>query len=303
MPIYRIQWTKAVQIPFLLDGFGNEFKLRDFFADNLEEILGVRFLAKEYPTDWGRMDTIGIDENNCPVIIEYKWKENEEVFAQWLFYLDWLKRNKPHFNLLVQSKLWNDTSVNWDSIRVILVAQGFSRYVEAAVQQVNNVELKTYALYENEIIHIENVFGWKNKRAQKNHSEWEAKNDEGIQSSLEVPEEANDVERHANKLGDSLRENFYTMRDRILELPSVEEKELKGGVTYKTTRSFVSFQNFGKDKLQVLVRDSSYAKDTEGIVTDISSYNWWYKWRIAMNSGSDFQKILEIISESYNSTL
>lgn len=82
------------------------------------------------------------------------------------------------------------------------------------------------------------------------------------------------MERHANKLGDSLRENFYTMRDRILELPSVEEKELKGGVTYKTTRSFVSFQNFGKDKLQVLVRDSSYAKDTEGIVTDISSYNW-----------------------------
>lgn len=50
------------------------------------------------------MDTIGIDENNCPVIIEYKWKENEEVFAQGLFYLDWLKRNKRHFDLLVKNK-------------------------------------------------------------------------------------------------------------------------------------------------------------------------------------------------------
>lgn len=107
------------------------------------------------------MDTIGIDENGCPVIIEYKWKENEEVFAQGLFYLDWLKRNKRHFELLVKSKLGADIEVNWSDSRVILVAQGFSRYVESAVQQVSNVELKTYALYGDGIIHIENVYGGK----------------------------------------------------------------------------------------------------------------------------------------------
>ncbi len=113
------------------------------------------------------MDTIGIDEDGSPVIIEYKWKENEEVLSQGLFYLDWLKKNKRHFELLVSQKLGGEVEVNWNNPRVILVAQGFSRYVESAVQQVEHVELKTYALYEDGIIHIENVYSGKHRKAQK----------------------------------------------------------------------------------------------------------------------------------------
>ena len=35
------------------------------------------------------MDSIGIDENNCPVIVEYKRSSNENIINQGLFYLDW----------------------------------------------------------------------------------------------------------------------------------------------------------------------------------------------------------------------
>lgn len=39
----------------------------------------VTFLASEYrTTDGGCMDNIGIDENNCPVIFEYKRSINVE---------------------------------------------------------------------------------------------------------------------------------------------------------------------------------------------------------------------------------
>ena len=78
MPIYKIEKQKVRQLGLKKVGFGNEFALRDFFADNLEDILGVRFLEKEYQITDGRIDTLGIDENDSPVIIEYKWKENEE---------------------------------------------------------------------------------------------------------------------------------------------------------------------------------------------------------------------------------
>ena len=90
MPIFRIEKLKAKQLSLKKDGFGNENELRDFFAGNLEDILGIRFLGKEYQTTDGRMDTIGLDENNSPAIIEYKWKENEEVLTQGLFYFDLL---------------------------------------------------------------------------------------------------------------------------------------------------------------------------------------------------------------------
>lgn len=39
MPIYKINKTKAVQISLKEDGFGSEAELRDFFAENLDEIL------------------------------------------------------------------------------------------------------------------------------------------------------------------------------------------------------------------------------------------------------------------------
>src|SRR3989344_8139248 len=114
MAIFKIQKNKVSQISLNEQGFGSEFELRDLFADNLEEILGVRFLAKEYPTPDGRIDTLGIDENNSPVIIEYKWKENEEIFSQGKCYFNWLIKNKPHFELLVDNKLRTKTKVNWE---------------------------------------------------------------------------------------------------------------------------------------------------------------------------------------------
>src|SRR3989344_5920360 len=108
MPLFKISENKVKQIGFNEDGFGKEVKLRDFLAsdNNLELLLGIRFLAKEYPTsDGGFIDTLGLDENNAPVIIEYKWKENDEAFTQVFSYSSWLTKNKPHFQLLVKDKL------------------------------------------------------------------------------------------------------------------------------------------------------------------------------------------------------
>ena len=44
------------------------------------------------------MDSIGIDENNCPVIVEYKRSSNENIINQGLFYLDWLLDHKDAFS-------------------------------------------------------------------------------------------------------------------------------------------------------------------------------------------------------------
>lgn len=70
--------------------------------------FGVTFLASEYhTTDSGRMDSIGIDENHCPVILEYKRSVKENVISQGLFYLclNWLLDHKDSFKVLVTEKL------------------------------------------------------------------------------------------------------------------------------------------------------------------------------------------------------
>lgn len=67
-----------------------EKELQNLIEDNMEKFFGARFLKSEYVITNGRMDSIGIDENNCPVIVEYKRSNNENIINQGLFYLDWL---------------------------------------------------------------------------------------------------------------------------------------------------------------------------------------------------------------------
>jgi len=294
MPIFKIEKKKALQLGLKHNGFGNEFELRDFFAENLEEILGVRFLEKEYATTDGRIDTLGIDENNSPVIIEYKWKENEEVFSQGLFYLDWLLKNKKHFDLLVKSKLGDKAEVSWDQPRVILVAQGFSRYIKSAVQRVENVELKTYALYDDNVLHIENEYSPfpEKERSEKKHA-----------TQMGGENTVYNLAYHMQIASPEVQKIVQVLRDNILELPSVEEKDgQKSGITYRTTKSFARFE-FRKTWIQLLLRDSSYPEDTQKIIKDVSTNEWGYKGMIKLTPESDVDYVLALIVASYKSTL
>ena len=85
-----------------------EKSLQVLFEKNLEALLGVRFLASEFTTsNGGRIDTLGLDENGCPVILEYKRASNQNVINQGLFYLDWLMDHRKDFQWLVLEKLGN----------------------------------------------------------------------------------------------------------------------------------------------------------------------------------------------------
>jgi predicted transport protein len=131
-----------------------EKTLQQLMERNLDSFLGVRFLASEYSTGkthGGRIDTLGIDENNSPVIIEYKRSTNENVINQGLYYLDWLLDHRAEFTLLAMKMLGSDLEdkVDWTSPRLLCIAGDFTRYDEHAVQQINrNIELLRYRHYE-----------------------------------------------------------------------------------------------------------------------------------------------------------
>lgn len=128
-----------------------EKSLQTLFEANLEALLGVRFLASEFVTnEGGRMDTLGIDENNAPVVIEYKRSSNENVINQGLFYLDWLMGHRKDFEWMVLKKLGETeaSKVDWSGSRLICIAGDFGKYDEHAVKQMNrNIALVRYRRY------------------------------------------------------------------------------------------------------------------------------------------------------------
>jgi predicted transport protein len=289
MAIFKINKNKVVKCSIKDDGFGDEFSLRDFFAENLEELLGIRFIEKEYPILEGRIDTLGLDENNSPVIIEYKWKENEEVLAQGLFYYNWLIKNKKHFELLVENRLGKKIKVNWGQPRVLLVAQGFGRYILGAVEQEKHIELLSYNYYEPDIIQLESIYTPPTLKVKK--------------STDQINMSQFNLNYHLNKTNKTLQKKFKIIREYILQLPDVEEKEAqKSGVSYRTTKSFVRFE-FNLNSINILLRDRKYSNDSKKLVKDITSNEWGYLGLVKFETETDIDYVLELIKDSYKSTL
>ena len=142
-----------------------EKKLQELIQHNLFVFLGVNLLDSEYSTGSkhrGRIDTLGIDENNNPVIIEYKRGTNENVITQGLYYLDWLMDHKAAFEKLAKEKYAKehnpDQEVDWNTPRLLCIAANFTKYDEHAVQQIDrNIELIRYRYYGDEMLLLELV--------------------------------------------------------------------------------------------------------------------------------------------------
>lgn len=140
-----------------------ERSLQTLMEAHLDALLAVRFLASEYSTGkihGGRIDTLGIDENGSPVIIEYKRALNENVINQGLYYLDWLMDHRAEFELLVLKRLGQGDAgaIDWASPRLLCIAADFTRYDEHAVQQINrNIDLIRYRRYGDDLLLLELV--------------------------------------------------------------------------------------------------------------------------------------------------
>jgi predicted transport protein len=159
--LFRVSSGKASE----LKGYASDLEkpLQTLIENNLDALFGIRFLASEYSTGKthaGRIDSLGLDENDCPVIPEYKRSTGENVINQGLFYLDWLMDHQAEFKLLVMERLGQGAAgnIDWSAPRLVCVAADFTNYDGHAVQQINrNIELVRYRRFGEELLLLELV--------------------------------------------------------------------------------------------------------------------------------------------------
>ncbi|MFD9400318.1 DUF5655 domain-containing protein [Streptomyces sp. NPDC060011] len=126
----------------------------------MESMLGIRFLASEYPTGpWhrGRIDTLGLDENNTPVVIEYKKGSDSGVMSQAVSYLSWLDSARHEFEALVKEKLSAETaeSIDWRNPRMVCIAASFSHHDRVAVHRLHErIDLVRYRLFDGGLLSL-----------------------------------------------------------------------------------------------------------------------------------------------------
>ncbi|MFH9819722.1 DUF5655 domain-containing protein [Streptomyces sp. NPDC017230] len=140
-----------------------EAEVQDLVEGHMETLLGVRFLASEYgtgPLHGGRIDSLGLDENGAPVIVEYKRGTDAGVIHQGLFYLAWLMDHRAEFEHLVRDRLGVTVAsqVLWSGPRLICIAGDFTRYdVHAVREHRRSIDLVRYRFFGSDLLGLETV--------------------------------------------------------------------------------------------------------------------------------------------------
>ena len=290
--LYSIQNGRAVaKTP---SEFKLEREVQKLCEQNLETFFGVRFLASEYSTGVkhkGRIDSLGIDENNCPVIIEYKLDSKENVINQGLFYLDWLMDHQANFELLCLKKLGKQTEVDWTNPRLLCIAKDFTRYDDYAIGQINrNIELIRYRVFEGESIIFE-LAGTSQK-------------EESRKSLGDTVVKYYNMDDAMNAASEDLLVLYQEVEDYILSLgDDIQKKELKYYHAFSRIKNFVCAEIKTKKKEIILFLKVDFKKiDSPGKnVRDVSHIGHYGTGdtEVTIRSSEDLERVKYLIEESY----
>lgn len=229
-----------------------EKPLQQLMEANLQTLLGIRFLATEFSTGkvhGGRIDTLGLDENNSPVIIEYKRSVGENVINQGLYYLDWLMDHQADFKWLVMEKLGADVAaaIDWSTPRLLCVAADFTKYDRHAVQQIQrHIELLRYRRFGDDLLLLELAYannGTLEKRTPK-PAETVAQTDNSATTHAPTSKPQGPDKSFAEikaSLPEPLLQTLAALEDLVQSFgDDVQCKELRLYTAFKTLRNFAS---------------------------------------------------------------
>jgi predicted transport protein len=282
-----------------------EKSLQHILERHLETFLGIRFLASEYSTGKrhaGRIDTLGIDENNSPVIIEYKRAVNENVINQGLFYLDWLLDHKAEFELMVMRMYDQEVSdaIDWSSPGLLCIAGGFTKYDEHAVQQINrNIELYQYKHYSDGLLLLDLVNA---TTAQTVHI-----NDEDSTpiTATNRNTRVKTVSEYLEQANTELTDRFETLKSFMIALgDDVQMKILKHYIAFKRIKNFACVEihpQMGKILLYLKVNPDNITLE-QGFTRDVTHIGHYGTGdlEVTISTTEDIEKSKRYINMAYD---
>lgn len=277
-----------------------EKSLQTLIERHMEGFLGVRFLASEYSTGkshGGRIDSLGIDENGSPVIIEYKRALNENVINQGLYYLNWLLDHQGEFTLVVMKRYGEDVadSIEWRNARLLCIAGEFTKFDEHAVEQMDrNIELIRYSRYGEELLLLELVNAIEGK--QESIRDTEVNKGKKQKSST--------VTELLEKSGDELKDRFESLRAFIQALgDDVQMKTLRYYFAFKRLKNFACVEVRPQvNTLLVFVKvDPESVNLIEGFSRDVREIGHFGTGdlEITITSDEDLKQAQHLILRSY----
>lgn len=317
--LFRLSGSAATE----LQGFASDLEkpLQTLIEANLQPLLNIRFIASEHSTGkthGGRIDSLGLDENNCPVILEYKRSVGENVINQGLFYLDWLMDHKAEFKLLVLDKLGATAAdaIDWSAPRVVCIAADFTKYDGHAVQQIGrNIELIRYRRFGDDLLLLEAVNAGSDsngksaaaKLAKASASKPDSTAGAAVASADSTGGKATGPDKSYAELLANLPESMQTLlaslEDYTFSLgDDVQRKELRLYAAYKRLKNFATVVLHRKNTLLLYLHvDPAKALQVLPNARDVTNIGHWGtgNLEVALTTLADLDVVKPWIAAAY----
>jgi predicted transport protein len=307
MPLYQID-SSGIASQIKPTSYNKERQLQKFFEKNLEKLLGVRFIASEFYTgdrQRGRIDSLGIDQDGSPTIIEYKRTSKENIINQGLFYMDWLVDHKGDFTLAAQQTLGTNIEINWTQPRLILIAETFTDYDKYAVNRIGaNIELWVFHRYGENYIYLDPIFTTNGKSTR-------------VISTPSTETETNEIDEevvvyslsdHKKGKTENIIELFEVIREKIFALAednSITEKPNKMYICYKHGKNFCEIRIQSKALwmwLDIPKNELDDPLDKTRDVTDIGHYGTG-QVDLKIYKEEEVDYVMRLIEQSFQLTI
>lgn len=280
------------------DDFKNEKELQKYFENNLEQILGFKFICTEFTVGNFRVDSLAFDvESKSFKIIEYKNVKNHSLVDQGYTYLKLLLERKADFvlqyNTITKSALTiND--IDWSQSRIIFVSSIFTPYQLNATDFKNiPVDLVKVTKYENNIIGIDFIKKTSNVKIE----EFGIENEQRVVSKeIKVYTE----EDHLNKISEGTQQLYELLKSKILELDDIDIDVKKVYIAFKGRKNITDIE-FNQNKLKVYINlKKGMLDDPLKIAQDITEIGHWGNgdYRAEVSSEEDIDNVMPLIKQS-----
>lgn len=280
------------------DDFKNEKELQKYFENNLEQILGFKFICTEFTVGNFRVDSLAFDaESKSFKIIEYKNVKNHSLVDQGYTYLKLLLERKADFvlqyNTITKSALTiND--IDWSQSRIIFVSPTFTPYQLNATDFKNiPVDLIKVTKYENNIIDIDFIKKTSNVKIEEFGIE---NGQREVSKEIKVYTE----EDHLNKVSEGTQKLYELIKSKILELDDIDIDVKKVYIAFKGRKNITDIE-FNQNKLKVYINlKKGMLEDPLNIAQDITEIGHWGNgdYRVEVSSEEDIDNVMPLIKQS-----
>ena len=283
--------------------FKLEKDIQTLFEANLEDLMGLRFIASEFRIKASRFDTVAFDEEmKSFVIIEYKRDRNFSVIDQGVSYLNLMLEYKADFIVEYnesQNKSIKRNEIDWSQSRVIFVSPTFTDFQKQASNFRDlPIELWEIKQFENDVIVINPI---KKSKSAPTLNEVRTEDDSPINKvSKEIKVYSEDD--HLINKSDEIRELYETFKEAIFKL--------NNNIDIKPKKQEIGFTNDGKIFTDICILKSSLKlwinlkegelDDPKGLARDMHGIGHWGNgdYELIITDTKDLEYIMSLVKQA-----